>query len=153
MEYLKAYYPNFKMEMENIFAQQIWYESLNHINDASFEILIKKYSRGNEYPPQSPTHLLNWFDDMINDKALEILNEYKQLEKDSYVFGRYVPDPLADPNTLYVNYDLILEKTENPIIKELVASVRSRQIKQINKDSIIEHITTTNRQLAIGTNK
>lgn len=60
MEYLNTYYVNLKIDLDNSMVQLVWYDVFKTFSDDDFERLIKAYCVNNIYPPQSPSHILEY---------------------------------------------------------------------------------------------
>lgn len=71
MSYLKAYYPNFNFDLTNKMQLQVWYQSLNMVDDLPKSIM--NYIKNNKFPPQSPTDLINIQDNMNEHEAWECI--------------------------------------------------------------------------------
>lgn len=69
MEYLNAYYTTLKIDLDSELVQKIWYDVFSNFNDNDFQGIVQGYCKANIYPPQSPTHLLEYA------KTLAIRNE------------------------------------------------------------------------------
>src|SRR5690554_1043023 len=67
IEYLNAYYVNFKVDIDNKMVQIVWYDALKHIDDDSFIKVITNYALTSKYAPQSPTDIINHYNQMVND--------------------------------------------------------------------------------------
>lgn len=127
IEYLNAYYVNFKFDINDKLAQQIWYQALSDIDDKSFELLVTDYSKKNVYPPQSPTHLLEWFDKMVDAHILKIGGIVKQLEDKHIV--------IKDTHC-YIDYDKAMFDSTDPIITGILGGLKSKVIKHNRPDDI-----------------
>jgi len=58
METLKAFYIQWKLDLDNPIVQKLWYSVFENLSDMEFGNLIMDYCMNNVYPPQSPTHLI-----------------------------------------------------------------------------------------------
>ena len=61
MLYLGAYYTNFKVNIENDYVLEVWYEPFKDMDDTVFSNLVKSYAKSEVYAPSSPTSLLQFF--------------------------------------------------------------------------------------------
>lgn|SRR5690554_633495 len=75
MEYLAKYYINFKADFNDPIVQRIWFDSLKQINPNDIEFVVVDYCRKNVYPPQSPTHLLEHYNKLLELKVIDIVTE------------------------------------------------------------------------------
>lgn len=60
IEYLNAYYVNFKLDLSNHVVLRVWYDVFKDFDDDAFKSLVVSYAKDNVFPPQSPTHLLEF---------------------------------------------------------------------------------------------
>lgn len=60
MEYLNAYYTLLKIDLDSEVVQKVWYDVFQNFSDEVFQGIVKGYCVSNIYPPQSPTHLLEY---------------------------------------------------------------------------------------------
>lgn len=68
IEYLNAYYVNFKIDLSNSVVLRVWYDVFKDFDDNAFKMLVMGYAKDNVFPPQSPTHLLEFAkDEMMKD--------------------------------------------------------------------------------------
>lgn len=151
IEYLNAYYTNFKVDLGNELVQRIWYDALKHIDDKSFEFLVKDYSKKNIYAPQSPTHLLDYFDNLLELYSKDLKDKIIKLEN-KYNERVYSLEHLED--IIVLNYDKAIEEARtngDTILINLLVDMKKGVIKRqnINKDTITPYITK-NEQLSIG---
>ena len=58
ISYLKAFYPKFNFDITNKLMLDVWYQSLNQVNN--LPILIKNYTLNNKFPPLSPNDILEY---------------------------------------------------------------------------------------------
>lgn len=88
LNYLKAYYFNWNFDFKNLMLLEIWYESLNDFTNEEFKSLIKTYCKNNQYPPNSPTDLLNSIpkEYSINQAWEIVLDILMQNTDSSYIY-------------------------------------------------------------------
>ena len=60
INYLNDYYANFKFDIKNDAKIEIWYDVFKGFDNDMFKGVIKAYCRSEVYPPQSPTHILQF---------------------------------------------------------------------------------------------
>lgn len=143
LEYLKAYYRSIKPEFfKDTMVQKVWYEALSHIDDNAYLYLIKAYSVNNIFPPQSPTHLLEEYKKLLNDRADEILKRVTTIQR------TYLTD---SPETLsvHVDYERAINDERDPFIKKLLNDYIQRNIEKLDKETIEEYIVKERQPLAI----
>lgn len=82
MEYLNAYYALLKIDLDNKLVQKVWYDSLSHIEDNTFTFMVKNYCSDNIFPPQSPTHLTEKLDELMELEAISVKDEITRLKQE-----------------------------------------------------------------------
>lgn len=85
IEYLSTYYSTFKFWDETFKHQvelrkQLWYEAFKDYDDKTFYILVREYSKTNEFPPQSPTSLSEHAKKIIRNKISNPEEEYLRVK-------------------------------------------------------------------------
>lgn len=134
IEYLNAYYVNFKVDLDNKLVQQVWYDALKHIDDVSFDILISNYAKDNIFPPQSPTHLLDKYKALFDEYVKYVVLEVKRLENDNMVLN-------SDKNHYYIDYKKAEQDAIDPIIKDVLHKIRIRVLKDGSPKSIESYLS------------
>lgn len=61
MEYITLAYPNSKIEVDNTSMMNVWYDVLKDFDDESFTMLLKDFVKNNQFPPQSPAHIIAYY--------------------------------------------------------------------------------------------
>lgn len=136
IEYLNAYYVNFKFDINDKLAQQIWYQALSDIDDKSFEIIVADYCKNNIYAPQSPTHLLEWFGKIKYRVIDNLLAQIKSIEsKFIYEIDRY---------TVKTDYTRAIKECTDPLIIELLTLIKDEKIS-ITKEFIHNYLTNVRK--------
>ena len=143
IEYLNAYYVNLKLDIDNKLVQQVWFETLKEIDDASFELLVRDYSKNNIFPPQSPTHLLEHFKKMTDAYVIKIGNELRIFESNYRVHSK-------DNMSFHIDYEKAIKEAPSPDIRDLLLGFKSGKIKNYKPETIREYLSTKNGSLLIG---
>lgn len=144
MEYLGKYYINFKVDFSDQLVQRVWFDSLKHINPSDLEYTVKDYCSKNIYPPQSPTHLLEHYRELSENKIRNIVldvnnlinQNLKLVEVEIPFFGKekkYVPD-----------YQKIISKSTG-IIRDIVIDIQCGKLN-LDKESIKLYLSDSNNQ-------
>lgn len=58
INYLKAAYPNIKVDLEDSYTLNVWYDILKDFNYEQFKETISYYVKHNQFAPQSPASLI-----------------------------------------------------------------------------------------------
>ena len=106
--YLNIFYTNFKVDIENPLVIEIWFDIFKDMDDQKFTELVKGYCKENIYPPQSPTHLLEYAKKQLIETKGSADREFEYVRE---LNKRY---------SLRINYDTIYLKIDNPITLKLV---------------------------------
>lgn len=109
---LSVYYNNFRFEVmpkeDDTIAQfkyQVWYDSFKHIDDLTFEALIKAYCNSQVYPPSSPTSILQTYKEakqsnmMSPESAWEIVDD--NLKKGIRGYQTFINGKVVYKNDFY----------------------------------------------------
>lgn len=143
IEYLNAYYVNFKVDLDNKLVQQVWYGALSGIPDEDFEALLIDYAKRNIYPPQSPTHLLEHYKTMFDETVDSVILELTSLRNENLI---------QDGSQLRYDYEKMKEKSSQTT-QLLIDAYLSRQINDFKKDTIVTYlksIKTPIKRIGIG---
>lgn len=132
IERLNAYYVNFKVDLDNQLVLEVWYEALKYIDDESFDKLIKDYCIKNVYAPQSPTHLIEWFDKLVDAYLVDLATKTQSLENKhiEYVSG----------TMFQINYNKAIENETDPVIIELLMARKNGKIKYLKTPDIERYL-------------
>lgn len=120
IEYLNAYYVNFKFDINDKLAQQIWYQALSEIDNESFELLVTDYAKNNVYAPQSPTHLLEWFDKIYKDNLVKLHTKLSFIES-TYLYE-------IDRYTVKTDYNKAIKECDDPLIAGVLLKIRDKEL-------------------------
>lgn len=142
MEYLKAYYTSLKTDFGNAVVQKIWYNALNHIDDNSFLYLIQEYCKLNEWQPQSPTHLLNVYNDLVDSRILDIEGKLRVIKANNL---------RGDVRTggVVVDWAYAIENESDEFIKKLMIDYKNKKIDSLDKNTIKSYLIKGREPLAI----
>lgn len=142
IEYLNAYYVNFKFDIDDKLAQKIWYQALSVIDDKSFELTIIDYCKNNVYAPQSPTHLLEWFDKLVTVYVAKISATISQLESKNTIYYE---------TSCRFDYDKAIAESSDPTLIELLGALKSGVIKSNTPKNLTEYLfASKNKSIALG---
>lgn len=111
LAYLNLFYTTFKVDLENDMVIEVWYDMFKDMDEQKFTALIKAYCKENIFPPQSPTHLLEFAKQrlaLLQSKADEEFERVRELNR------RY---------SLRINHQTIYAKIDNPITVKIVKSM------------------------------
>ncbi len=70
--YMSAYYPKFDFKLmddggEPSYQFKVWYQALREFDEETIVKYVESYCRENVYPPQSPTHVLEYVKGKVAD--------------------------------------------------------------------------------------
>jgi hypothetical protein len=60
LKYLNAIYPTFKLDTNDSYVIEAWYDVLKEYDDTYFSELLRDYAKDNIYAPNSPAHLIDY---------------------------------------------------------------------------------------------
>lgn len=111
LAYLNAFYTTFKVDIENPMVIEIWYDIFKEMDEQKFTTLVKGYCKENIFPPQSPTHLLEFAKQQLAISQGKADEEFERVRE----FNRRY--------SLRINYNTIYAKIDNPITVKLVKAM------------------------------
>jgi len=186
IETLSTYYSSFKFWEEDFKGQvelrkSLWYNVFKNYDDETFIKLIEQYCLSNIYAPQSPTHLLQFFNDKTFEKhqgkieeawslIISLIKRHGMGNKTIYNheindFVTYNPiekhlQDHADKN-IYESYKMVKSRLTNlndsnePFVrKEFVEIYESLLKRQIQETVIKGNVSLTNKDtLKLGEKK
>ena len=94
LKYIYDYYTKFDFDIKNEDKVAVWYEVFQGFEDEKFANLIKSYCVSNQYAPQSPTSIINFYKDTMSlgeltgGKAWQI--GYEAIKQDGFRPSRTV---------------------------------------------------------------
>ena len=146
IEYIKAFYVNYKLDTQSKLIMGVWMDAFKNMSDEIFERLVKTYCVENIYPPQSPTHLLEFAKTKFAEKSPEAETEFEEVVK---LNKRY---------SLRQNYNTIMLKIANPITRTIVKALYEDFIEvgedtrdQLRKEFVRRYNNALNEQAQIQT--
>lgn len=84
---LKAFYPNWSIDITNGMILGVWYESFKELQFKVFQEVVKKYCMSNRFPPNSPFDLLDMIPkEMSAEEAWELILDTINRSKDNSMF-------------------------------------------------------------------
>ena len=147
IEYIKAFYVNYKLDTQSKLIMEVWMDAFKNMSDEVFEKLVRAYCLENIYPPQSPTHLLEFAKTKFAEKSPEAEIEFEEVVK---LNKRY---------SLRQNYNTIMLKIANPITRTIVKALYEDFIEvgedtreQLRKEFVRRYNNALNEQTQIQTN-
>ena len=147
IEYIKAFYVNYKLDTQSALVLEIWSDVFKNMGDETFERLVKAYCLENIYPPQSPTHLLEFAKTKFAEKSPEAELEFEEVIK---LNKRY---------SLRQNYNTIMLKIPNAITRTIVKALYDDFIEvgdetreALRKEFIRRYNNALNEQAQLQTN-
>jgi hypothetical protein len=131
LAYLSLFYTTFKVDLENEMVIEVWYDTFKSMDEQYFTALVRGYCKENIFPPQSPTHLLEFAKQQLalsQSKADEEFERVRELNR------RY---------SLRINHQTIYAKIDNPITVKIVKSMFDDFINmgEDNADSMRKRFT------------
>lgn len=182
IKYLTNFYTNFNFNVAvEIDKAKIWFGVFENMDDEIFKDLIKRYCVENIYAPQSPTHLLEFYNQKVFDKYQPKIEEAWQTllggirryglgyttiwspEQNDFVNVNRLEDTLKnhDDKLILETYNMIksrlrtMNDDNEPFVrKEFVEIYESLLKRQIQETVIKGSVSLTNKDtLKLGEKK
>ena len=80
VRYLTTVYINFKIDLEDEFTIQVWYEFFQDLDDDTFTGLLKTYAKQNQYAPQSPASILQLYKEVKQSQLMSAEQAWEIVE-------------------------------------------------------------------------
>lgn len=138
LKYLNAYYSNFNFDIKDDLKLEVWYSVFQKYENATYTELVKNYSVKNIFPPQSPSHLLDFAKTNIisqslsADEAWEItVSNLRRLTYDFRRFYQEVDNEVISDTVKAMRTDFEGVLTENlPFVKKTFKNIYDEQLKK-----------------------
>lgn len=148
IEALSTYYMSFKFWQEDFKEQvelrkKLWYDFLKHISDDEFDLLITDYCKNNVYPPQSPTHLLQHYNALID---LEVEKTYQEIIR---LIDKHDKIEMVDnERRMITDWESVINEATN-YAKRVIIAYKERLIKNYDKDTIKDFLSVKTPQISL----
>ena len=133
IEYLNAYYTNFKVDINNELVQKIWYEALKEFSDKMFTIVIQEYCKNNVYAPQSPTHLLHFYNDYKENYTLLIESEISKVMSKALVYDK-------ETDSYRYDYEIAKKEVQTKELHAIINALKTKELQNWKKENLKEYL-------------
>lgn len=124
MKYLNLTYTNFKFDLNDAEALEVWYDRVKMLDDDFYSRLIKTYCENNRYAPQSPFDLVD-----------TIKQSYMQKELDCEQAWEYIKGLIRKHSLHYGRESFYKELEDKPLLKKLALEFEPR-LRELRTDDI-----------------
>lgn len=152
LKYIYDYYTKFDFDISNTEKVGVWYQVFEGFDDTMFSNLVKSYCVSNQYAPQSPTSIINFYKDTMSlgeltaDEAWQI--GYNAVKEDGFRL-KHTIDRL---NTKYPQISRTLEEIKYKFIDLKTDDVKfvSYKFIEVYNKNLKQHLDNKMSDLQIG---
>ena len=109
LQYLKANYVKWELDLNNQIVIETWYKKFSRLNDNQYRLMIESYTDNNRFPPNSTADLLN-----------ELKSVYISVEMSSDEAWKYTLDLIGEYSFHYHPDKIYAALEDKPILKKTV---------------------------------
>lgn len=146
IKHLNAYFNTFNFNINDDLKLKVWYESLSAFDDTTYTNLIKNYCTNNIYPPQSPSHLMDYAKKVVIDsnlsgelaweKALNGIRQagYNFTEFHATIENKVISDSVKEIESEF--YGLMIDQI--PFVRKHFIEVYNRLLERTAKELVYQ---------------